>query len=199
MIKVKIIRHSERLDFTCPVYWLFCFGEYWADSPLTQRGIVTANNKAIQTSEEGFNPLNIYCSPYQRTAQTANEFQKVFKSQMIIEPLLSEYQPRIYHRISNYPKGIIPTYNNELTSFSFPEDYQSFCKRSKFILQKILENEKNDTLIVTHGEIIRFCIDYLNKIYPELDLKSDIPYLSCLNFDYDTDLQKILISSIKIN
>ncbi|AYV85513.1 MAG: putative phosphoglycerate mutase family protein [Satyrvirus sp.] len=45
MVQIKIIRHSERLDFAHPLYWLFCFGHYWADPPLSPKGHITAHEK----------------------------------------------------------------------------------------------------------------------------------------------------------
>lgn len=200
MVHIKIIRHSERLDFTYPLYWLVCFGHYWSDSPLTNNGYLIANNKGKELIND-FNPSFIYTSPYTRTMATATEISKSFpKTEIIIEPLLSEYQPYYNHKINLYPTGIPTTYNGVNTDFSYPETYESFSKRALFIINKILQKHPNqDIIFITHGEFLKFYLNHFKSLYPKLKINSDyIPYLSTLSFDYD-ETNSIIESSIIFN
>lgn len=59
MTKIKIIRHSERLDYKHPFYWLICFGYHWSDSPLTKTGHEMAKTKGEMLSKIKFSPKYI--------------------------------------------------------------------------------------------------------------------------------------------
>lgn len=201
MIKIKIMRHAERLDFTNPLYWLVCIGQYWADSPLTTNGHTTAYDKGKIIACDNFNPKIIYTSPYKRTMQTSTEIQKsLSKAQIITEPLLSEYQPTFCHKISLYPDGLPTTYNGSPTEFNYPESHENFTKRIRFIIDKIIDNNNNDVMLVTHGEVVKACANYFQTIYPDLILDpGNTPYLTTLTFIYDKNKKKIIKESIKID
>lgn len=201
MIKIKIIRHAERLDFTYPIYWLGCIGQFWADSPLTNNGHKTAREKGKKITIDNFNPKIIYTSPYKRTMQTSTELQKsLVKSQIITEPLLSEYQPNYCHKISLYPEGIPTTYEGESCGFNYPESHEKFTERIKFIITKIIEKNNEDIMIVTHGEVLKVCVNHFQTFYPDLMLDpGNTPYLTTLTFVYDKTNDKIIKESIKID
>lgn len=200
MVKIKIIRHSERLDFTYPLYWLVCFGQFWSDTPLTANGHKIAKDKAIKMRDDNFNPSHIYTSPYTRTMATATEIKTSFpNTQILIEPLLSEYQPYFAHSTSIYPHGIPTTYNDTATEFRYPETITNFAKRIQFIIGKIIEKSDNDCILVTHGEVIKSCVTYIKHLYPELVLDpGNTPYLTVLSFEYDKINDKIIRQSVKI-
>ena len=200
MVKIKIIRHSERLDFSHPFYWLFCFGHYWSDSPLTSNGYQIADAKGKQMINNEFKPKYIYTSPYSRTLATATEIKNSFPhTEIVIEPLLAEYQPMYKHKITLYPKGIPTTYDGEKTEFSYPETHEQFTKRIKFIISKLIEKNNADTIVMTHGEVLKVYINYLQELYPNLILDAgSTPYLTILSFEYDPTEKKIIEDSIRI-
>lgn len=200
MVKIKILRHAQRLDYTQPWYWLMYFGSYWADTPLTDYGHQTAREKGKKLANDDFHPKHIYVSPYTRTINTGAEIMKSFhQCQMIIEPLLSEYQPRSAHCINAYPYGIPTTYNSNETEFQYPEEYTDFEKRVEFIVDRLIESNSSDIMIVSHGEFIRVSMKYLSKKFPDLILDSHaIPYLTTLTFEYHPDTKQIDENSIKI-
>lgn len=199
MVQIKIVRHSERLDFSHPFYWLICFGHYWADSPLTINGHKTANEKGKTMICNGFSPKHIYTSPYSRTIATAIEIKASFlNSEIIIEPLLAEYQPYNRHRISLYPDGIPTVSNEQETGFNYPENYENFSKRILFIISKLID-KNDDLIIVTHGEVLKTYINYIQNLYPDIMLDSGAtPYLTVLSFEYDNINKKIIELSVKI-
>ena len=200
MQKIKIIRHSERLDFTNPLYWMMCIGQYWADSPLTKNGHTMAYNKGVELSDGSFNPKNIYTSPYARTMATATEISKSFPTaNVIIQSLLSEYQPYYAHTVSLYPNGIDTKYDGIETGIKFPESEEEFSFRVKFILEKLITVDKSDILIVTHGEFIKKTINYIKSVCDNIVIHSDnIPYLTVISFDYEPSVGRINPESVKI-
>ena len=201
MVKVKIIRHSERFDFSHPFYWLFCFGQYWADTPLTTNGYIIANDKGKQIMKDNFNPKYIYTSPYNRTMSTATEIKNSFpESQMLIEPLVSEYQPYRKHTVNLYPKGIPTSYDGKETSFTYPETYEKFLERVNFIITKLIEKNDHDFIIMTHGAVLKAFAVYLQHKFPDLILDpKDAPYLSVLSFDYDSESKQIIENTVNFS
>lgn len=200
MVKIKIIRHSERLDYARPLYWLFYFGHYWADAPLTTKGHNVANIKGKELIQINFEPKYIYTSPYARTIETAAEIKSSFAhSEIIIEPLLAEYQPNYKHNISLYPNGIPTIYNGKETPFTYPETYDKFSERVKFIISRLIDKNNEDFIVVTHGEVLKMYINYLQSLYPDLMLDpGNTPYLTVLSFEFDKTYNKIIEQSVKL-
>lgn len=201
MVQIKIIRHSERLDFSHPIYWLFCLGQYWADSPLTTDGYQMAYDKGKEMVGNNFNPKHIYTSPYTRTMATSTEIKNSFpQSEIVIEPLLAEYQPNYKHRINLYPNGIPTTYEGQETEFFYPETYNNFLLRVQFIISKLLEKHDDDIIVVTHGEVLKVYINYIQTLYPDLMLDpGSTPYLTTLSFEYDKENNLIVEKSIRLD
>lgn len=199
-MQIKIIRHSERLDYSNYLYWLFCFGQYQEDAPLTKKGHHRAYEKGKQIKSDSFHPRHLYTSPYSRTIATAVEIQKSFpQSQLIIEPLLSEYQPTSRHCVTLYPDGIPTTFSLEPTVFSYPESYERFNERIQFVINKLIEKHDDDLIIVTHGEVLKCFIAYLQSKFPDLLLDcGTINYLTVISFVYDKKHKEIIKSSISI-
>lgn len=199
-MQIKIIRHSERLDYSHPVYWLVCFGHYWADSPLTSNGHKVALEKGKQIVSDDFDPKHIYTSPYTRTMATATEIKSSFPhSEIVIEPLLSEYQPHYMHTINLYPNGIPTTYNGTETDFSYPETYGKFYERVQFIMSKLIEKHNTDLIIVTHGEILKSYINHLQSLFPDILIDpGSTPYLTTLSFKFDKSSGTIEEKSIRL-
>ena len=199
-MQIKIIRHSERLDFTHPFYWLLCFGHYWADSPLTTNGYKMAHNKGKKMLGSTFDPKHIYSSPYNRTLATSTEINASFpQSEIIIEPLLAEHQPSYKHTIALYPNGIPTTYNGQETVFSYPESYNDFIKRVHFIINKLIDKHDTDFIVVTHGEVVKVLVNYMQCLYPDQMIDAgSTPYLTTLSFTYDKINNKIIPESVSI-
>lgn len=202
---IKIIRHAERFDLTFPHLWIFYFGYYWCDPPLTNNGHLSA--RLIGRNFKNFHPKYIYSSPYIRTIDTAKEIRRSFPhSKIIIEPLLSEYQPFFKHTTKLFPNGIPTTFRGMKTNFSFPEKYTSFIQRIKFIIQQIINQHSNhdDILIVTHAGFMQAYLRYLNllcdKVCPNLKLSQlSLPYLTTLSFQFDKNINTIIESTISLS
>ena len=199
-MRVVIIRHSERLDYTSPLLWMVCIGHYWNDSPLTYRGYTMARERGQKLAETEIKPKLIYTSPYNRTMATANEILNHFPGAVLaIEPLLSEYQPSSPHTVSLYPNGIPTTFEGVETEFRFPETEEELDKRVRFIISKLIEKNDDDIILVTHGEIVKVFTNYLVMAYPDLilDLRG-APYLTSLSFEFDKTTQQIIPSTIQV-
>lgn len=200
MQRIKIIRHSERLDCSHPFYWMFYIGHYWCDTPLTKRGYQLARSKGISISSPDFDPKYIYTSPYNRAMTTATCIKEAFPdTTLVIEPLISEYQPYFAHTISLYPDGIPTTYDGMETGFSYPESKEQLSKRVSFILDKIVDKHTDDLIIVTHGGIIKSFIELLRTLFPDLKIDSkSTPYLTTISFDVSLETRKISSENIII-
>jgi len=200
IIEVKIIRHSNRLDFSNPIKWMFYFGHYWSDSPLTEAGYANAKEKGVTLSMDGFVPKTIYSSPYNRTVATSTQIKTAFPgAEIIVEPLLAEYQPRYAHTISLYPNGIPTIYEGNKTPFSYPETLNSFSNRVQFIISELIKKSHSNIMIVTHGEILKSYISYLQNLFPNLLLDSGTtPYLTVISFSIDKTNSQFVPGSIRL-
>ena len=118
---------------------------------------------------------------------TAAEIKSNFpQSQLIIEPLLCEHQPYMKHNIALYPGGIPTTYEGQDTGFKYPEDYEQFTNRVKFIISKLINKHDEDILMVTHGEVLKSFVVELQDRYPAQKLDpGKTPYLTVLSFQLD--------------
>lgn len=205
IIKIKLMRHSERLDHTKILTWMTYIGYYGyhvADSPLSQNGLVMAANKGIEFAlEDDFKPKIIYCSPYDRTKNTAIEVMKPFpEAKLQIVPLLSEFQFWYGHTIAAYPNGIPTEVEGVCTDFAFPESEIEFARRVKFIIDHLISKTHTDCIIVSHGEFIKVYAEYITSIYPEISLElNNTPYLTTISFDYDKVKNAIIPQSVKIS
>jgi len=186
MVQIKIIRHSERFDYTHPLRWLLYIGQYWCDAPLTTMGHKQAFQKGRTLINKNFQPQRIYTSPYNRAITTATEIQKSFpQAELVIESLLCEYQPSYKHTINLYPEGIPTHYDGKATNFSYPENYEQFKDRVNFIIFKLIQKHDTDLIIITHGEVLKVLINYFQTCVPDLFLDShDTPYLTTISFTY---------------
>lgn len=179
-MKVKICRHSERLDYANPLYWLICFGYHSADPPLTERGCTMVENKAQQLLSEGFTPQRIYSSPYLRTMTTASIMQKYWPGAEIhMETGLSEYQSWRKHRTTIFPAGIESTY-------AFPERHEDMRSRARETIDNLIKKSTGDLMIVTHGAIVRAYAEYVNEMIQGYNLLKEeaVPQLDTSNINY---------------
>ena len=131
---------------------------------------------------------------------TATEIKTSFPhTEIIIESLLAEYQPSTGHTIILYPNGIPTIYDGQETGFSYPETYENFEKRIQFIISKLIEKSDGDIIIITHGEVLKTYINYIQSMYQDLLLDpGTTPYLTTLSFDYDKANNKINEKTVRI-
>lgn len=178
------MRHSERLDYANPLYWLVCLGYYRHDPPLTKRGCDMAEDKAKDMITEHFDPTRIFSSPYLRTTTTASIINKYYpEATLSFDTGLSEYQIWSRHCTSMYPDGI------DHPDYPFPETYEQLKHRTINTIEGIIKSHPGeDILIVTHGAVLRAYIDHINSIIetykPATPLieTGDLHYLSTLSF-----------------
>lgn len=189
MLKIKIMRHSERYDHIHYLkWWSSCLWVNISDSPLTENGINMADAKGKELLDNGFCPNVVFSSPYTRTIDTSIEILKYFpKADFFIEPLLSEFQYWYAHTTFLYKEGIPCKYKGEDTNYNFPESYQEFDSRVNFIMEKIINDykSKNTILIITHSEFIKSYINFIKKNTETIINEPAINYLTSVTFDYD--------------
>ena len=176
---IKLIRHSERLDRANPIYWACCIGYHWTDTPLTTNGYAMAQKAGERLAQDkSFSPTHIYSSPYTRTISTAAEIRKSYpETELVLEPLISEYQSLFSHHTAMHPRGIPTDYRGTPTGFSYPEGTDAFRRRVDFIVDKLIKKHNTDLLIVAHGAVINWLIERLVGEAPEY-----VHYLGTVTF-----------------
>lgn len=203
LTKVRIIRHSARLDQSNYFTWQFMIGQYGDDSSLSTDGYTMAITKGQQLASEGLKFKHVFCSPYKRTIATGTQFLESFpESTIVIEPLLAEEQLSKAHIIELYNKPIPCKYNGVLTEFSFPETVSTFNKRVQFIVSKLIEDhgDSGDIVMVTHGAIVKSYASYVSSLFPDLGIDTwTAPYLTTLSFTFDKSSQTIVKDSVKMD
>ena len=164
-----LVRHSKRDDNIKPDKYKTRNN----DCLLSMDGFIFAKEKANELKEvlekNKIKISKIISSPFLRTMQTAEIYQKILCPDVKIEeePLLSEGQN---HYV---PDGINTQLTKKLKNagISFPETLKEINDRCKKLITSIIE-KKEMTLIITHGIIwnnIMETVEPKYKYVPEKD------------------------------
>jgi broad specificity phosphatase PhoE len=166
--KCYVFRHSERWDKTHPISWFFmkCVVNEF-DSPLTNNGISYAENmgKRISIYDKDFKPKAIYCSPLLRCMQTACAIRRgILKTNksikylpIIIDHIYSEHNYTEELTCDIYPYGLPHIHNAEngnAFTINYPESPLELNNRGKYIIDNLISNFQEDTIIVSHGSVV---------------------------------------------
>lgn len=173
---VYIARHGERIDHVDKSW------KQRADRPhdafLTKVGLRQAASLGHHLSDKGLS--HIFCSPFFRTVQTANEVSKVTGLQIKIEPGLSEWLCREY--FSSSPqllpietlKGQFPSIDTAYSPLVFPdypETRDRVIARSAQAAKLLASKYSGNILLVAHGMTCEFTARGLTQSGP-------VPYIS---------------------
>jgi broad specificity phosphatase PhoE len=153
---IWIARHGNRHDFVYPEW--FNTAERRYDPPLSEDGLIQAQQLGQRLRSE--NISHIFCSPFLRAIQTANEVAEVLDLPIKLEAGLSEWlnpdwmtsspktHPRKlleveYPRIDwSYQSKIVPQY---------PESQKMVTVRTGETAKILIEKFSEDILLVGHG------------------------------------------------
>lgn len=152
---VWIARHGNRLDFINPEW--FNTAEHRYDPPLSEDGLIQALQLGERLKSEKI--AHIFCSPFLRAIQTANQVAEILDLPIKLEAGLSEWlnpdwmteapetrESEIlaieYPRIDwGYTSYIIPQY---------PESEETVKKRTAETIIRIIADFSQDILLVGH-------------------------------------------------
>ena len=153
---VWIARHANRLDFVNPAW--FNTAERPYDPPLSEDGLLQAQQLAARLKYT--NIAHIFCSPFLRTIQTANEVALGLNLPLKIEAGLSEWLNP--HWMTEKPEthpteelaSLYPSIDIGYTSCvlpQYPETEEIMRQRTAATAKKLVAKYSSDILLVGHG------------------------------------------------
>ena len=139
------------------------------DPPLSEGGMQKSEVLGQVLLKEKFVPEAIVVSPFIRCIQTATQIQKSLEptSEVIINPMLGEYEFLWKHLCANYPYGLPASYvhktenGNKKISCNYPETYEDMQKRCEFVAEEIMSRYDN-AIFITHGSLVKFFAGYFS-------------------------------------
>jgi len=142
------------------------------DSPLTEKGKMSAMNNANVLKNK--NIKKIFCSPMGRAKDTAEIIGDILQIKPIIVDGLKEYDYGKWSGLTNDKiKSQFPTdyKNRKLDKYTTPatggESYISVQERSEKVINKLINENDDDLLIVSHEMIGRTIVANLIRLSPE--------------------------------
>jgi broad specificity phosphatase PhoE len=183
------LRHAERYDQTNPIrYILFYYLTFGTDTPLTSNGFKQTIEKAKGLLSS--NVKKIISSPYLRTLQTATTIKDTLGEDipMIVDKRFVELE-----RFGENKNLLYPTGFNITNSIKIESDEQLYDRVQK-MWNMLLQNEQQNTVIVSHSYFILALYDYLNGVkyrnttlLEKFKLWMHLPYLIKLEVTVNED------------
>ena len=151
MLRLYMMRHGETVWNTERRY------QGMTDIELSQTGIKQAECAAKRF--ENIEIDKIYCSPLKRAMATAKPIAKAKKLDIIPEENFREIHFELKAKYGDTYMNFIK--NPHLYDFPGEGNISNVINRLKPSLDRIIENESGNILIVSHGGIIRLMIMYI--------------------------------------
>jgi len=153
---VWIARHGNRLDFVNPAW--FDTAERRYDPPLSEDGLIQAQQLAARLKSTKI--AQIFCSPFLRTIQTANEVALALNLPLKLEAGLSEWLNRDWmtempetqpmkELFCQYP-SIDSSYTSSVLP-QYPETEEMMLQRTAETAKKLVAEYSSDILLVGHA------------------------------------------------
>lgn len=165
---IWIARHANRLDFVHPEWFNTAERKY--DPPLSKDGFIQAQELAKKLKSKSDTITHIFCSPFLRTIQTANEIAKILDLPIKLEAGLSEWlnpdwmsetpETKPYEELVNEFPCIDGNYKSQVIP-KYPENDKTVSDRTQKTVKILLEQFKEDILLVTHKVSILAATQYL--------------------------------------
>ena len=156
--EIYVFRHGEINTGSWYTYrpWALITMQLSAiDDPiLSTNGLEQTKNIGRKLFNSNFTPKVIITSPYIRCIQTSTQIQSSYETntpEIILSPILGEYQYYWKQICASYPFGIPEKHNNKI--YEYPENKYNLKKRSIDILEEII-NKYDNAIVVTHKSIV---------------------------------------------
>ncbi len=168
---IFILRHGEIETGSWALWRLRNFASIDRDDPpLSAKGLSKSEELGRLFYENKIIPEAIVVSPFTRCIQTATQIQKSldYTTDIILNPLLGEYEFMWKHTCASYPFGIVPIYlyktDNKIDKIEckYPEKYEDMNSRCNFIIEKLI-NKYDNLIIVSHSSIVKYLAKYLSQ------------------------------------
>mmetsp|Transcript_36527 Transcript_36527/g.146047 ORF Transcript_36527/g.146047 Transcript_36527/m.146047 type:complete len:228 (-) Transcript_36527:1266-1949(-) len=161
MHRVYIVRHGERIDH---VDRSWKTGSDLPDDPfLTVRGLKQAHDLAVRLKDA--NVTHIFCSPFYRCIQTANETAKLISVPIKLEHGAGEFLSSRWFKENprlRSTKDLASEFHMIDTSYEsfwkpqYPESLEQLSARTGSVTKHLVDNflDSGSILIVSHGHVI---------------------------------------------
>lgn len=165
MAKIYLIRHGESIANTLGIYQ----GQtYDTDlSPLGYKQVAT-----LRDYFAGKNITKIYASPLTRTRKTAHQVSLATKTGVVINHELletnhGEWEGLPKAEIAQKWGNLLARWNHNPQGVAFPggETYDHLCRRIITWFDRL--NKNQDTVVVTHDNVIRVLLAHLQHLENE--------------------------------
>lgn len=136
-----------------------------SESELTEEGIQQADKLArILKEAQGINKIrNIYVSPLKRARDTSAPIEQALQIRAKVENDLHEVDFGIYEGADWYDEAYQKAKYEPFAAFPGGESIAKACHRIYGVLERIILAEKENTLLVCHGTVMRIIDTYFNS------------------------------------
>lgn len=147
MKKIYVIRH--------------CKAEGQAsESPLTEEGFSQA--EALSTFFEDVKIERIISSPYKRAIQTVEPLSKRLNLEIELNDELKE-RVLSNESLSDWLEKLRKTFDHPNLKFAGGESSKEAVKRIAGVVDSIFKSDLDNTIIVTHGNLMALLLNYYNQ------------------------------------
>lgn len=156
MKKIYVIRHCEA-EGQPP------------EAPLTEKGCNQALNLSSNFSQK--NIERIISSPFKRAIDTIQPFAEAFKIKVETNDKLTE-RVLSSKNLSDWPEKLSNTFDDMELKYEGGESSQEAMERIVEVVEEVFESEYNNTIIVTHGNLMALLLRYYNNKFGFEDWKN---------------------------
>ena len=149
MKNLYIVRHCEALGQE-------------SDAPLTDEGLKQAN--ALAAFFKDLRVEKIISSPYKRAVQTVEPLAKEMGIGIEVEDALKERILSV-EAFSDWKDRLKMTFGDFDLKFKGGESSNEAKKRILGIIKKVINNEFENTIIVTHGNLMSLLLQHYNNSF----------------------------------
>lgn len=149
------------------------------DPPLDSYGQQQA--KALAGRLARLAPQRCYCSPKLRCRQTASAAMPEMTAQLdeqLREIDFGQWENRTFAEIARDQPLLVDRWASFAADFAFPggESLQGFMDRVRAAADRLVQDDAETVLAVTHGGVIRAMLCHLLGLEPQKYLIFDVPY-----------------------
>jgi len=130
------------------------------ESPLTERGLKQSNDLA--DFFDNITVDRIISSPYKRAIQTIQPLANQLNIEIEIDSLLKE-RVLSTNQLSDWFEKLKQTFEDFHIKFEGGESSKEALKRIVEVVDNVLKSEFENTIIVTHGNVMSLLLNHYNK------------------------------------
>jgi len=172
-LKITLIRHGEVEE-----KYQGCYNGH-IDISLSKKGHSQAKELAEKLKDEKYDA--VFCSDLKRAKQTLSYFphaKDATYTPKLREKSWGKHEGLTFDEIISQGEIKYENFTQWLKALD-GEDYKEYIKRVEVFFNYLMEQKKENILIVTHSGVIKTAIAMVEKISLQKAFGLDIPYGSC--------------------